>query len=50
MPALEARLEGMPPAQAAASLRAAEVDALSPIDDVRATAGYRSFFIIFLLF
>ncbi|MBO29625.1 MAG: xanthine dehydrogenase [Rhodobacteraceae bacterium] len=49
LPSLEARLEGMPPAEAAASLRAADVDALSPIDDVRATAGYRREAVIELL-
>lgn len=49
LPSLEARLEGMPPAEAAASLRAADFDALSPIDDVRATAGYRREAVIELL-
>ena len=49
LPSLEARLEGMPPAEAAASLLAADFDALSPIDDVRATAGYRREAVIELL-
>lgn len=49
LPSLEARLEGKPPAEAAASLRAADVGALSPIDDVRATAGYRREAVIELL-
>lgn len=49
LPSLEARLEGKPPAEAAASLRAGDFDALSPIDDVRATAGYRREAVIELL-
>lgn len=49
LPSLEARLEGMPPAEAAASLRAGDFEALSPIDDVRATAAYRREAVIELL-
>lgn len=42
LPAVEAALIGVPVAGAAAGVRAADVAAaLSPIDDVRATAGYR---------
>lgn len=42
LPAVEAALIGVPVAGAAAAMRAADVAAaLSPIDDVRATAGYR---------
>lgn len=39
--ALEARLVGLAPAAAADAVIAADADALSPIDDVRATAAYR---------
>jgi CO/xanthine dehydrogenase FAD-binding subunit len=43
LPALEAALIGVPAAEAAQRVRAAEVEAvLSPIDDVRATASYRA--------
>ncbi|WP_029031487.1 FAD binding domain-containing protein [Salinarimonas rosea] len=41
LPALEARLVGVPPAQAADVVLASDADVLSPIDDVRARAGYR---------
>lgn len=42
LPAVEAGLTGLPLADLAGAIRAAEVaDALSPIDDIRADAGYR---------
>ena len=41
LPALEARLVGRPPAQAASLVRASDLAVLSPIDDVRGTAAYR---------
>jgi len=43
MPVVEAALVGLPTAQAAAAIEAAEVAAaLSPIDDIRAPAAYRT--------
>lgn len=41
LPALEAALIGRPVAEAAATLRAAHLEPLSPIDDIRADAPYR---------
>jgi CO/xanthine dehydrogenase FAD-binding subunit len=39
--ALEARIQGLSPAEAAAGVTAADFEALAPIDDVRASADYR---------
>jgi CO/xanthine dehydrogenase FAD-binding subunit len=39
--ALEARILGLAPADAAAGVSAADLEALAPIDDVRASAAYR---------
>jgi CO/xanthine dehydrogenase FAD-binding subunit len=39
--ALEARILGLTPADAAAGVSAADLEALAPIDDVRASAAYR---------
>lgn len=41
LPALEAALAGLAPSAMAGSLRADHLEPLSPIDDVRGTAGYR---------
>lgn len=41
LPALEARLLGALPQEAAGLVRASDAEALSPIDDVRASAAYR---------
>lgn len=41
LPALEAALTGLPPHAAADALRPEHLAALTPIDDVRATAAYR---------
>lgn len=41
LPALEAALEGVPPADAAAVVRAAPLASLAPIDDPRGSAEYR---------
>jgi CO/xanthine dehydrogenase FAD-binding subunit len=39
--ALEARIQGLTPAAAAADVAAADLQGLAPIDDVRASADYR---------
>lgn len=39
--ALEARIEGLSPAEAAASVTGADLAGLAPIDDIRASADYR---------
>ncbi|MBL8381819.1 MAG: FAD binding domain-containing protein [Burkholderiales bacterium] len=41
LPALEARLPGMPGTAAPESVQASDLDVLAPIDDVRGTAEYR---------
>jgi CO/xanthine dehydrogenase FAD-binding subunit len=38
---LECRLEGLTPEEASASIGAADLEALAPIDDIRASADYR---------